>query len=164
MAIAQALSPAIAIPRRGSGASARLTSRRLLAWLPLMSVLAGIISLFYLAQTSDLTSTRYSIQQLQAEENNWQRKNEQLSLELARAKSLSAVEAQATGRMLMVPPRDVVYLRASPSDSAGRASASSRGDGRQAPLLEKVGVQHDSDPLEPVRDSLLTLLAPRSQR
>lgn len=141
----------------------KLYSPRLAAWLPLASVLVGIASLFYLALTSELTTTGYSIQELQVEEGNWKLRNEQLALELARAKSLAMVEAEATNRLLLTRPKGIVYLQARSTDAIRRASPASRGQARSVPALEKTVAYSGTDPLDPVRNSISSLLAPRSQ-
>ncbi len=162
MALAQLSPQSVALPRREVREPARVFSPRLAAWLPLASVLLGIASLFYLAQTSELTTTGYSIQELQLEESNWKLKNEQLSLELARARSLSAVEAEATKRLLMVQPKDVVYLRGQSADATRRPSPASRGDARSVPALEKPVTSPSKDALGTLRSSILDLLVPRA--
>lgn len=162
MATARLSSQSMVLPRREPYAAPRLDHPGIVAWLPLASILVGIVSLFYLAQTSELTTTGYNIQELQTEEKNWKLRNEQLALELARARSLAAVEREAIGRMLMVQPKQVLYLRTSPVTGTLRASPSSRGEDHRLPALEKAEPQV-SDPLGPVRDSLVSLLTPRPQ-
>jgi hypothetical protein len=161
MAVAQLPAQAIALPRRTSTASTRSNRAGYAAWVPLVGVLMGIASLFYIAQTSELATTGYSIQGLQSEEANWKLRNEQLSLDLSRAKSLPTIESQATGRLLMVPAKDPVYLKATPVDSSG-PNLSNRGDFRSLPALGKTAPTI-TDPLDPVRFSLSSLFVPRPQ-
>jgi len=131
----------------------------------LASVLMGIASLFYLAQTSDLAATGYSIQELQAEESDLKLKNEQLALEVAKAKSLSAVEAEATKRLLMVPAKNLVYVQASPVDDGPvRAASASRGEPRSVPALEKASAPPSPGLLDVLKDTMASALAPRSLR
>ncbi|MGE5618638.1 MAG: FtsB family cell division protein [Sphingomonadaceae bacterium] len=163
MALAQVSPQSVALPRREGRGPARLCAPRLAPWLPLASVLLGIVSLFYLAQTSDLTTTGYSIQELRQEESDWKLRNEQLALEVAKAKSLATVEEQATTRLLMVRPKEVVYLQVQTDNRIARATPASRGETRAAPALEKTVAPPDADRLQPVRDSILGLLAPRRQ-
>ncbi len=159
MAVAELHSQAIAFPQRASRVATKSESAGYAAWLPLVAVLVGIASLFYLAQTSELTTASYNIQELRVEEGNWRLRNEQLALQLSQAKGLSVVEAQATGRLLMVPARDMVYLKAVPSDLASRPSPSARGESRGAPALVKAALS-SADPLDPVRLSLSSFLDP----
>ncbi len=160
--VAQVAPQIIAFPRREPLATPRLSSSGVGAWLPLASILVGIITLFYLAQTSELTTTGYSIQELKIQESNWKQRNEQLGLELARARSLAAVDAEATGRLLMARPKTTVYLEAPPLDSTRRLSSSSRGESRGTPEMGKAASPDGGNILDPVRTSISTFLAPRS--
>lgn len=161
MAVAQLPAPAIILPRRYVGALSSPAQAPNLAWLPLVGVLLGIASLFYVAQTGDLTLTGYNIQEMQTEVSDWEMKNEQATLELSKARALTRVESEARGRMLMVPARDAVFLKAV-AVVPDRYVGSSRGDGRATtPALEKP-VAPVADPLDPVRSSV-SLLIPRAQ-
>jgi hypothetical protein len=73
--------------------------------------LAALISLLYLAQTSGVAITGYDIQQLELERDQWQYRNEQLRLQIAEAKSLDRVEHEASQRLTMGPPNQVVFVR-----------------------------------------------------
>jgi hypothetical protein len=159
MAVAEFPSRTIALPRQSGAGSARFAGVGFAAWPPLVVVLLGIASLFYLAQTSDLANTGYSIQGLRAEQDNWRMRNEQLSLELSKAKALSVIQAQATTRLLMVPATNVVFLKTASQSGGVRSDPSSRGDPRNIPALEKTTTSA-SDPLDPVRSSLTSFLAP----
>lgn len=163
MAMAEISSRAIAAPCRQPSEHSGLSVAALAAWVPLVSVLAGIISLFYLAQTSDVATIGYGIQELQVQEREWMLRNEQVALELSRARSLATVEAEATGRLRMVPPERVAYLRYPSAEAIQRVQASSRGEWRDAPELEKSAVASSTDPLGPVRQSISNLLVPRIQ-
>ena len=134
-----ATSPSLALPRNEARRAAKLDAPGIIAWLPLVSVLVGIVSLLYLAQTSELTTTGYSIQELQVQESNWMLRNEQLSLELSKAKSLAVVGAEATGRLNMVRPEKLVYLELPAAEAGDRAIASSRGADQRAAQLSKSG-------------------------
>lgn len=161
MALAQVSPQSAVLPRLEGRDPARLHNPRLAPWLPLASVLVGVASLFYLAQTSDLTTTGYSIQELQQEESNWKLRNEQLALEVAKSKSLAAVEAEAINRLLMVRPKEVVYLQVRPDDQSARVTPASRGVVLSAPALEKRVSASDTDAQHPIQNSILGLLAPR---
>jgi hypothetical protein len=86
---------------------------RAAAWLPTLLLAASLVALVYLVQTSGIATTGYDIQRLQAERAEWQLRNEQLRLELAKRRSLTWVEAEATSRLGMQRPDagSSVYLR-----------------------------------------------------
>ena len=67
------------------------------AWWPTILLAASLVALVYLLQTSGVATTGYDIQRLQTERADWQLRNEQLRLELAKRRSLTWVEAEATG-------------------------------------------------------------------
>jgi hypothetical protein len=77
---------------------------RAAAWLPTILLAASLVALVYLLQASGVATIGYDIQRLQAERDDWQLRNEQLRLELAKRRSLTWVEAEATGRLGMVRP------------------------------------------------------------
>ena len=58
----------------------------------------------YLAQTGGALTTGYTIQRLQGERNAWRVRNQQLELELAKARSLAWVETEAVTRLGMRRP------------------------------------------------------------
>jgi hypothetical protein len=82
-------------------------------WLPSVLVAALLVALVYLVQTSGVATTGYDIQHLQAERDDWQLRNEQLQLELAKRQSLTWIESEATGRMGMVraEPTALSYVK-----------------------------------------------------
>ena len=75
------------------------------AWLPSILLAGCLVALMYLLQTSGIATTGYDIQRLQAERDDWQLRNEQLQLELAKRHSLTWIESEATGRLGMVRAR-----------------------------------------------------------
>jgi hypothetical protein len=75
------------------------------AWLPSILLAACLVALMYLLQTSGIATTGYDIQHLQAERDDWQLRNEQLQLELAKRQSLTWIDSEATGRLGMVKPQ-----------------------------------------------------------
>ena len=83
------------------------------AWLPTVLLAVCAVALVYLVQTSGVATTGYDIQRLQAERGEWQLRNEQLKLELAKLHSLSWVQSEAVDRLGMVrpDPSTLVYLR-----------------------------------------------------
>jgi hypothetical protein len=83
------------------------------AWLPSILLAACLVALVYLLQTSGVATSGYDIQRLQAERDDWQLRNEQLQLELAKRRSLTWIEAEATGRLGMVraEPTALAYVK-----------------------------------------------------
>ena len=83
------------------------------AWLPSVLVAGCLVALVYLLQTSGVATTGYDIQRLEAERDDWQLRNEQLRLELAKRRSLTWIEAEATTRLGMVRPEPtaLTYLK-----------------------------------------------------
>lgn len=83
------------------------------AWLPSVLLAACLVALVYLVQTSGVATTGYDIQRLQAERDDWQLRNEQLELELAKRHSLTWIESEATGRLGMVraEPTALTYVK-----------------------------------------------------
>ena len=83
------------------------------AWLPSILFAGCLVSLMYLLQTSGVATTGYDIQHLQVERDDWQLRNEQLRLELAKRRSLTWIEAEATGRLGMVraEPTALSYVK-----------------------------------------------------
>ena len=74
------------------------------AWLPSILLAGCVLALLYLLQTAGVATTGYDIQRLQAERDDWQLRNEQLKLELAKRHSLTWIESEATARLGMVRP------------------------------------------------------------
>jgi len=95
-------------------------------------LLVGIIAIAYLSQASGLATTGYDIQRLQQERDAWRLRNEQLRLELAKARSLAWVEAQATSRLGMRPAQNAQYVRVIPLNRT--VATSSPTDSRPASL------------------------------
>jgi hypothetical protein len=85
------------------------------AWLPSVLLAGCLVALMYLLQTSGIATTGYDIQRLQAERADWQLRNEQLQLELAKRHSLTWIESEATGRLGMVraQPTELAYVKVS---------------------------------------------------
>jgi cell division protein FtsB len=86
------------------------------------AVLAGvailtIVGLAYLSQTSSVANTGYDIAALQAQREQWVRRNDQLRIDVAKAQSLAHVEREARTRLNMAPPRQVVFV--APPSSLG---------------------------------------------
>ena len=83
------------------------------AWLPSILLAGCLVALMYLLQTSGVASTGYDIQHLQTERDDWELRNEQLRLELAKRRSLTWIESEATARLGMVRPEPtaLTYLK-----------------------------------------------------
>jgi hypothetical protein len=83
------------------------------AWLPSTLLAASLVALMYLLQASGVAATGYDNQRLQIERDDWQLRNEQLRLELAKRRSLTWIESEATGRLGMVraEPTALTYLK-----------------------------------------------------
>jgi hypothetical protein len=84
---------------------------RAVAWLPTILLAACAVALVYLLQTSGVATTGYDIQRLQSERRDWQLRNEQLRLELAKRRSLTWIESEAILRLGMQRPENLTYLR-----------------------------------------------------
>ena len=92
-------------------------------------LLVGLAPPAYLLQTGNALSTGYTIQRLQQERSQWMVKNEQLSAEIARARSLAWVEAEAVHRLGMQRPAQQTVIRVDvppPSPIGGRAATHMR--------------------------------------
>jgi hypothetical protein len=83
------------------------------AWLPSTLLAGSLVALMYLLQASGVAATGYDNQRLQIERDDWQLRNEQLRLELAKRRSLTWIESEATGRLGMVraEPTALTYLK-----------------------------------------------------
>jgi hypothetical protein len=66
--------------------------------------------LLYSMQLGSVTTSGYDLQRLQAERKEWQQRNGQLELELAKFQSLAWVEVEAVRRLGMQRASRVTYL------------------------------------------------------
>jgi hypothetical protein len=104
-----------------------------LIWVVLVALVA-LAPPAHLAQTSGVLATGYTIQRLQGERTAWQVKNQQLELELAKARSLAWIETEAVHRLGMQRPSEQsmvaidVTMPSNPTipTSPGRAAARER--------------------------------------
>jgi hypothetical protein len=95
-------------------------SRAAAVWISALTLVFGLISLFYLLLTSSIATAGYDIQRLQAEQRDWELKNEQLQLELAKMQSLAWVEGRATQLGMRKPDRVVtVHVTLPPARNGG---------------------------------------------
>lgn len=81
-------------------------------WLPTVLLAGCLVAMVYLLQTSGVATAGYDIQSLQVQRDDWQLRNEQLQFELSKRRSLTWIEAEATGRLGMVrpDPTSLTYL------------------------------------------------------
>ena len=92
----------------------RLRDVRLGRWRLAALVLLALVALAptaYLAQTGGVLATGYTIQRLRAERNAWKVRNQQLELELAKARSLAWIETEAVTRLRMQRPAQQTVVR-----------------------------------------------------
>lgn len=107
-------------PSYPSGVDGRVRARFRLgrpSWIVILLVaLTAAAMPAYLAQTGGAMATGYTIQRLQAERKAWQVRNQQLEVELAKARSLAWIESEAVNRLGMRRParQTVVQIDAPP--------------------------------------------------
>jgi len=92
-------------------------------------LLVGLAPPAYLLQTGGALSTGYTIQRLQNERSQWIVKNDQLGAEIARARSLAWVEAEAVKRLGMQRQTQQTVIRVDvppPSPTSARTPADAR--------------------------------------
>ena len=102
-------------PGRPIAGSARLlagpTVRRPGRLLLLVLLLLGLAPPAYLLQTGGALTTGYEIQKLERERTAWINRNQQLEVEIARARSLVYVEHEAVHRLKMQRPAHHTVVR-----------------------------------------------------
>src|SRR6185436_12623105 len=99
-------------------------------------LLASAALSLYLAQMSSVSTAGYQLDQLRTEKQEWLARNGQLELEIAKRRSLVWSEAQATGRMGMVPADKAIFLNvdgAAPASECGLSPDSCISSRAQAP-------------------------------
>lgn len=94
-------------------------SRAAAVWVAALTLLFALISLMYLLQTSAIATSGYDIQQLQTEQKEWELKNEQLQLELAKMQSLAWVEARSAQLGMRKPDKTVTVRVSLPASNVG---------------------------------------------
>src|SRR6476661_7794054 len=104
---ALAPSQSVASQRALAGPTVRRPSR--LVWLVL--ILLGLAPPAYLLQTGGALTTGYEIQKLERERASWINRNQQLEVEIARARSLAWVEHEAVYRLGMQRPAQAVVIK-----------------------------------------------------
>src|SRR6185369_6743259 len=104
------LAPSRPIPgsaRIAAGPSIRRSGRVML----LILLLLGLAPPAYLLQTGGALTTGYEIQKLERERSSWLNRNQQLEVEIARARSLPWVEHEAVYRLGMQRPAQQTVVR-----------------------------------------------------
>jgi hypothetical protein len=102
------------------------------AWICALLLLLGLISLMYLLETSSVATVGYDIQRLQVQQKQWELKNEQLQLELAKMQSLVWVESRAA-QLGMQRPEQTLTLHVQvqrPEEPATTAASDGGENGR----------------------------------
>lgn len=158
-------------PPAAAPAPRRLGLRRpRLIWVVLVALVL-LAPPAHLAQTSGVLATGYTIQRLQDQRNAWRVKNQQLELELTKARSLTWIETEAVHRLGMQRPAqqtvvaiDVTVPAAGmPTPASGRAAARERpADDRQVADVPASGrtaaVEADGSWLDRVGTMLAALI------
>jgi hypothetical protein len=83
---------------------------RLVLWLAVLIAVAGVVAASSLAHSASIQTSVYNLHRLRAEHNLWQTRNEQLKVELAKARSLTWVEHEAVSRLGMQKATELTYL------------------------------------------------------
>ncbi len=125
--MAQAATELVGAPLAGVRVLPPLPRWRAVLWLGVLTGLVGLAAASYLAYTGSVATSGYNIQRLQAERDGWRTRNDQLRVEIAKARSLTWVEHEAVTRLGMQKPTQLTYLRVEPA-----AQQTGRLDGRTA--------------------------------
>ena len=103
---------------------------RVLLWGALLTLVVVLIAGLYLANIGSLATSGYGILSLRAERDAWRTRNEQLRVELGKARSLTWVEHEAVSRLKMQKATGLVYLElegsSSTTNDAGQIPAGRR--------------------------------------
>ena len=119
---------ALASGRPSTGILAGPAIRRPGRLLLLVVLLLGLAPPAYLLQTGGALTTGYEIQKLERERTAWLNRNQQLEVEIARARSLAWVEHEAVTRLQMQrPAQTVVVAMDAPVPPTGEAHLLRRG-------------------------------------
>ena len=89
------------------------TSERVLPWAVASLLFVTAVLNFYIFQVSVVATSSYEVQRLERDRDAWRAQNEQLALELAKARSLGWVEFQAIDRLGMVRGQEALFIRVS---------------------------------------------------
>ena len=119
--MAQIAGELVVRPLPGVPALPTLPRWRMVAWLAALTVVVGLTAASYLAYTASVATSSYSIQRLRTERDAWRVRNEQLRVELAKARSLTWVEHDAVTRLKMHKAGLPTYLRVEPVSAQASA-------------------------------------------
>ena len=108
--MAQMVGEMVAAPSPSVPFRAALPRWRVVLWLGALTALVAVVAASYLAYTGSVATASYSIQRLQAERDAWRIKNEQLRVELGKARSLTWIEHEAVTRLKMHKSGGAIYL------------------------------------------------------
>jgi hypothetical protein len=97
---------------------------RVILWLVALTVLVGCLAASWLAYTGSVATSSYNIQRLRAERDAWRTRNEQLRVELAKARSLTWIEHEAVSRLGMQKAGQLTYLELEPDVNRASPEAS----------------------------------------
>lgn len=93
-------------------------SERVIPWASASLLFVTAVLNFYIFQVSIVATSSYELQRIERELESWRAKNEQLKLELARARSLNWVEFQAIDRLGMARGEAAFYIRVLPDSQS----------------------------------------------
>jgi cell division protein FtsL len=99
---------AVADERSAPSAKGRPLSMPLVLTIALVAV--GLAALLPLLQSSQATTTGYSIRQLERQRNDWEARIHELEAQVASLASLDRIEKDAHDRLNMQAPEDTVYI------------------------------------------------------
>ena len=91
----------------------------------LLALIVGAIAALYLSYIDSVATSGYGIKRLQTERDAWRTRNDQLRVELGKARSLTWVEHEAVGRLKMQRATGLTYLKL---DEPGPAVAAPAGN------------------------------------
>jgi cell division protein FtsB len=80
------------------------------AVLTIAIVAVGLAGLLPLLQSSQTTTTGYSIRQLERQRNDWEARSHELEAEIASLAALDRIEREARERLHMEAPEHTVYI------------------------------------------------------
>ncbi|MSQ23042.1 MAG: hypothetical protein EXR58_00590 [Chloroflexi bacterium] len=115
-----------------TGLRAPQVSEQLVLWIGGSLLFLTAVLNFYVFQVSVVATSAYEVQALQREQDVWRGRNQQLQLEVAKARSLRWVEYSANQQLGMATGDLPIYLTVDPGNSAVNTSYTStkslRGD------------------------------------
>jgi hypothetical protein len=117
------------------GAKAVIWRPRLAFGLALLAL--AILSLLYVRQSDDLAATGYDVANLQQSSRDWQRRNEQLQVDVARLQAVDQVAQLASQRLSMGPPRHTLFVRSTPISVPAFATPTASDATDSEPLIHR---------------------------